>query len=133
MNVQVSFCKEEIREHNVMLSPLVPVITPNCNLSRRIQGTEIEMIPHIQIESAERRDSRIRMKRGWKSFLRNYMPCTVLIVCMFVILDKLNDYFSLEPWLDIYPVSIQRDYSKVQGISDLTTESIDKWCFVSEF
>lgn len=120
--------REKVREHNVLLSPLVPP-PQGKNISRRTrQGS---MIPTVLIESRSQREDRKRRTKGWRAFCRRYGPSMCMLVGVFFLMDKMDDWFSLEKWIDVYPISIQRDYSTVQGIEDLTTDNVDRWCHVS--
>lgn len=125
--------RDKVREHNVMLTPLVPPPQHN-DLSRRPRAAHMiptHMIPTVLIESQAQREVRKLRSKGWRPICRRYGPSICMVVLVFFLMQKIDDLFSLEKWVDVYPVSIQRDYSTVQAIDDLGTDSVDTWCFVS--
>mmetsp|Transcript_5331 Transcript_5331/g.6210 ORF Transcript_5331/g.6210 Transcript_5331/m.6210 type:complete len:396 (+) Transcript_5331:118-1305(+) len=123
--------KEEVREHNVMITSFVPTSAPNKNdLSRRPpRPTSSEFT--VMIESAERRENRRRKSKGWRAFCRKYGQLIIVFIVILGLLEEIDNRFSLEPWTEDHPVSTQRDFTVVQGIDDLTTDNVDAWCHTS--
>jgi hypothetical protein len=109
----------------------VPPPPLGADLSRRPRHAPL--IPTILIESQTQREDRKRRSKGWRPFCRKYVPTICLLIGAFFLMQKIDDWFSLEQWVDVYPISIQRDYSTVQGIEELTTDGVDRWCHVSIF
>lgn len=132
MSIELTPTRQEVREHNILFSPLV---APQHNkdvhpVSRRTrQASSVGMIPAVVIESRETREDRRR--RSKRAFCRKYGFSLCMFLGMLFVMEKLDNWFSLEAWVDVYPVSIQRDYSTVQAIEDLGTENVDTWCHVS--
>jgi len=113
--------REEIREHNVLF------VSAQQDVSRR-KGSSMTLPPVI-VESRETREDRKR--RSKRAFCRKYGLSLCMIVGLLLLMEKLDEWFSLEHWVEVHPVSIQRDYSTVQGVEDLATDHVDRWCHVS--
>ena len=133
--------KEPIREHN--LDQHTSLMPPSMdNLARRINSSTTvatltreptrNQLPTVVIESESMRESKkIKLKKTkWRKMLRN----TAAILATLFLMDKLEDWYSSslasQQNEDITTI-IQRDYSLVTGINDLTLDGVDAWCFVS--
>lgn len=71
---------------------------------------------------------RKRKTKGVK--VMRYGKIIGLLVGVFVLVDVLDDWFSPSNFVELSPVAIQRDYSTLRSIDDLTTDSVDVWCYV---
>jgi hypothetical protein len=123
MSLELTPSRQEIREHNVLPSQIIP--PPNNNA--RFRGSTLTVL----IESDETR--KLKKRRSRRVIFQKYGPAVCFTVCVLYLMRKLDDWFSLEPWVEVSPVSIQRDYSSIQSIEDLSsaTETVDVWCHVS--
>lgn len=131
--------KEPIREHN--LEQHTSLMPPSMdNLARRLNSSTTvtaltrkparHQLPTVVIESESMRQSKkMKLKKNkWRKMVRN----TAAILATLFLMDKLEDWYSSslasQQNEDITTI-IQRDYSLVTGINDLTLDGVDAWCF----
>ena len=123
--------KEEVREHHLELTSLMPP-QGDAGVARRNVLLPSSMLPSVVVESHETREARKRRNTGYRACLRKYGSRVFVFVAIVVLLDKIDDWSSTQTWNELLPTNIQKDYSNIESIDDLSVSSISNWCYVSE-
>jgi hypothetical protein len=138
--IEPMFFKEEIREHRQQdLSLLMArqqqsesansLTTSSSHLQNRKSPKFPLIVQSVTIESEDQRMDRKRKTKEVK--IVRYGKIIGLLFGVVVLLDVLDDLLSPSNSVNRSPVIIQRDYSTLRSIDDLTTDSVDVWCYVS--
>jgi len=126
--------KEEVREHreqdlSLHMDPLpeTSASLPRDSLQQRKAPKSPLIMQSVTVESENQRRDRKRRLKGVK--VLKYGRIVGLIFGAFVLLDRLDDWISSSPVDENSPERIQRDFTRIQSINELTTDSVDTWCY----
>ena len=135
-NLKSLWVKEEVREHreqdlSLHMDPLpeTSASLPWRSLQQRNAPKSSLIIQSVTVESENQRRDRKRRLKGVK--VLKYGRIVGLIFGAFVLLDRLDDWISSSPVDENSPERIQRDFTRIQSINELTTDSVNTWCYVS--
>lgn len=115
--------REETREHRY--EQTFALVPPSERL--RLRGNSSHGLPRVVVESADKQQSR----KSKKGCIRKLLRPTFWIIAAIFIVDLFSDYF-FSSMTTMSPPIIQRDYSHVTGVKDVTVEFVTSRCFVRQ-
>lgn len=114
--------REETREHKTV--DTFALLPPSKDRLRLRGGNYSPGLPTVVMESHAEKS---RKNNG--SCLKSYLKPMLLIIGALFIVDVTNDYFFAGAGIPAPPI-VQKDYSQVNSVEDVTLESVQTKCFV---
>lgn len=117
--------REETRKHQTI--DTFALLPPGTGDRLRLRGNNFNSpgLPTVLMDSHAEK----KRKHSGSACCRRYLKPVLLISGMILLVDIIHDFF-LAGAGNLAPPIIQRDYSQVHGIEDLSTESVQSKCFV---
>ena len=115
--------REETREHQTL--DTFALLPPDRQL--RLRGGNYYspgLLPTVVIDGAAKKNR----KSHWTCW-RRYSKPILLMFTAWLVMDVIEDYFFVGTGSPAPPI-IQRDYSQVRSVNDVTVDSVQSKCFV---
>jgi len=115
--------REETREHQIV--DTFALLPPSDRLRLR-GGTYSPGLPTVVVQSHSEKS-----RKNNRVCLRRYLKPILLITVAIFVVDVVNDFFFVGAGIPAPPM-IQRDYSQVTSVEDISLEYVQSKCFVRE-